>query len=320
MERNMEHEMNFFDLCVAFGRAIGRGCKALGHLFSHMLRLTCRYWWVVITIVVLALAAALYYTRKDNLTYKVNAVALLNGPSIQQFEQAYAPLCSGQMLPPEAPITKLWKERKVKNFRTFRVVDCMHDGVADFIDYRRKSSPTDTLKVQMDDRLCLQFRIKQRDIALLPEIEREIMLFLNLNGPMQQSFIGYRHNLEAEVAFNHSQAHKLDSLTSQYYFHMPSMEQPNVHVASGVNFYGNREVKLFLKEIYDHQKHMQRADYRLQLATAPVVLENHFAVDSKPVNGRLKCVVLFLLLGWIVGCAIAEIVDKRKALSAWLKA
>jgi hypothetical protein len=30
-------------------------------------------------------------------------------------------------------------------------------------------------------------------------------------------------------------------------------------------------------------------------------------------------VVIFFLLGWIGGCALAEIVDKRKAIAEWLK-
>ena len=97
--------MTFIDLCVAIGRAIGRGCKAFGCLLAHMVRLTYLYWWVVITLVVLSVAAALYYTRCENLTYKLNAVALLNGPSIQQFEQVYAPLRSGRLLPADATVT-----------------------------------------------------------------------------------------------------------------------------------------------------------------------------------------------------------------------
>ena len=64
---------------------------------------------------------------------------------------------------------------------------------------------------------------------------------------------------------------------------------------------------------------MQRVDQRLQLATAPVTLENHFAVHPKPVNGRAKCVALFFLFGWCFACLLAEAIDKRKQISAWLK-
>lgn len=316
----MEKDMTFIDLCVACGRGIANGCKAFGRLLARMVRLTYRYWWVVITCVVLALAAALYFTRCENLTYKMQAVALLNGPSIQQFEQAYSPLRSGRLLPEDAVITPFVKEKTAKAFTTYRVVDCLHDGNADFIDFKHKSKPYDTLNVQMSDRLCLQFRLKARDLDRLPEIEKGVLDYLNSNEPMQQSYDCYLANLREAVRFNHAQAQKLDSLTSAYYFYNASNAQPMNYSGNGVNFYGDRKIRLFLDEIYKQQKHLQQGDYRLQLATAPVVLENHFTAAPKPVNGRLKYGVLFLLLGWALGCLIAEIIDKRKALSEWLKA
>lgn len=314
----MENEMNFFDFCAACGRAIGRGFAAIGRLIVYMTRLTYRYWWLVITVLVLAAGAALYYTRSTNLIYRMNAVALLNGPSVQQFEQAYAPLRANKMLPEDAAIKPFLENHQAKAFDTYRVIDCLHDGNADFIDFKRKITPTDTVQVMMNDRLCLQFRIKARDLDLVPEIEAALLDLLNANEPMQSSYATYLANLREEVAFNHSQALKLDSLTSSYYFN-PTNAQPMSNSGSGVNFYGERRIRLFLDEIYEQREYLQKCDYRLQLATAPVVLENHFAMNPKQVNGRLKVLVVFLLLGWCFGCAVAEIIDKRKAISAWLK-
>lgn len=312
-------EMNFFDLCVACARAIGRGITALGRLLGRMLRLTYRYWWLVITLVVLAVAAAFYYTRPENTIYRVNAIALLNGPSVQQFEQAYAPLRSGQMLPDELVVKELLKNHKVKRFETFRVVDCLDDSIADYIDFKRSSSATDTVKVQMQDRLCLQFRIKARDLHLLPGIEQEVLGWLNANPAMLRSYGTYMHNLRAEVAFNHSQAQKLDSLTNEYYFHNHLGEQPLTGISNGFMWVGDWRVHLFLGEIYSQHARTERMDQRMQMATAPITLENHFAVDPEPVNGRLKVLVLFFLFSWAFGCGIAEIIDKRKAIISWLK-
>ena len=316
----MEHEMNFFDLCAACARAIGRGCMALGRLLERMARLTWRYWWIVLTMVVLFIAAAIYYTRQDNLTFKVNATAMLNGPTIQQFEQAFSPLRSGQLLDKDASIAPFLNKGEVKAFETYRVVDCKNDGIADYVDFKHKSSPTDTLRVQMQDRLCLQFRIKLRHMTLVPEIETAVLNWLNGNGAMQQSYEAYIKNLKEEVAFNHSQALKLDSLTSCYYFNNPAIGMPEGYTGNnGVSFFGDRRIRLFLDDIYKQHDHMQQEDYRLQLATAPVSLENHFCVDPNPLNSRRKMLPLFLLLGWCVGCGIAEITDKRKVILAWLK-
>ena len=316
----MERELNFFDLCVLTGRAIGRGCAALGRLLGHMIRLTYRYWWIVITLVILAVAAALYYTREENTIYKANAVAFLNGVSIQQFEQAYAPFRSAKLLPEDSQLLQLMKEYKVSNFNTYRVIDCLGDDVADKIDFSGSSSSTDTVNVQMQDRICLQFRIKSRHLELLPEVEQEVLSILNANEALQRAYKVYLQGMEDQVKFNHSQFVKLDSLTTHYYFHGHPGSEPLGTVRDGMVFMGDWRVHLFLDEIYDHQTHTDKMDQRMQFVTAPVVLENHFTLDPNPVNGRRKILFLFVLMGWIGGCVLAELLDKRKAINAWLKA
>ena len=311
--------MNFWDLCVACGRAIGRGCVALWNILSRMIRLTYRYWYIVVTLVVLAIALAIYHTRPKNIKYRVNAIAMVNGASMQQFEKAFAPLQTGQLLPPDAKIAPYMRWKQAGRFDVFRVVDVHHDGVADYIDFKRKSSPKDTTEVQMQDRVCIQFQTPAIFVPMIPEIEEAILELLNGNEALQQAHVLYLENLREEVAFNHRQAVKLDSLTSVYYYNAGSPAAMMNKDGNGVNFYGDRRIRLFLGEIYKQQLHTRNGDLRLQLASAPVVLENHFAVDPAPVMTRTKCVILFFLLSWIVGCLIAELIDRRKAIAEWLK-
>ena len=311
--------MNFWDLCVACGRAIGRGCVALWNILSRMIRLTYRYWYIVVTLVVLAIALAIYHTRPKNIKYRVNAIAMVNGASMQQFEKAFAPLQSGQLLPPDAKIAPYMRWKQAGCFDVFRVVDVHHDGVADYIDFKRKSSPKDTTEVQMQDRVCIQFQTSAVFVPMIPEIEEAILELLNGNEALQQAHLLYLENLREEVAFNHRQAVKLDSLTSAYYYNAGSPAAMMNKDGNGVNFYGDRRIRLFLGEIYKQQLHTRNGDLRLQLASAPVVLENHFVVDPAPVMTRTKCVFLFFLLSWIVGCLIAELIDRRKAIAEWLK-
>lgn len=311
--------MNFWDLCVAIARAIGRACVAAWEVVARMIRLTWRYWWTVVPVVALAIAAAVYHTRPDNICFRVNAIAFLNGPSIQQFEQKYAALQTGSLIDGNERIAQLLNNRKVEAFTSYRVVDCLHDGTADMIDFKRKSSPTDTLRLQMDDRLCLQFRLRGYCLGTVAEVENALLNWLNADEAMQQSYAVYLENLKEQVAFDHKQAVKLDSLTSAYYYNAGTTSLTSDVNGSGVNFYGDRKIRLFLNEIYRQHKHMQLSDYRLQLATAPVTLENHFTVDPKPVHSRSQIVLIFCLLGWIAGCVLAQIIDKRKAIYAWLK-
>lgn len=316
MNKLMDREMNFWDLCVALSRALCRGCQWFWQVLLHMVRLTLRYWWLVITLVVLALGAAFYIARFENLTYKVNAVVMLNGATIPQFEQAFAPLRSGILLPDDAEIAQYVHKRIAGGFSTYRVIDCKNDGTADMIDFKGSISPTDTLRVPMQDRLCLQFRVKVRDMRFVPHIEQALMDYLNSNIALQQAYPSYVKDLREEVAFHHRQTVKLDSLTSSYYF---AAGQPAVSMQNGLNVTGERRIRLFLNEIYKQQEHTRQADYRIQLATAPVVLENHFAVDPKPSYSRRQCMMVFGLFAWVIGCAIAQLIEKRKAICAWLK-
>lgn len=315
----MDKEMNFFDLCVVCGRAIGRAFNWCMRLLTRMCRLTYRYWWAVGVVVIMALAAAWYYTRPDNLSYRFNAVALLNGPTIQQFDQAFTTLTASHTLPANTLAAQLVKENKMTHLKTYRVIDCLHDGTADYIDFKSKSSPTDTVKVQMQDRICIQFRVKKRNLDSIPEMESAILEYLNANSALQAAYAKYLPNLQCEADFNHRQALKLDSLTSNYYFYNPTNAQPMNYNGNGVNFYGDRRIRLFLEEIYDQQKHMEMVDQRLQLATAPVTLENHFAMNPNPVNGRLKYLLLFLVLSWIAGCVLAALIDNRLTIKEWFK-
>ena len=310
--------MNFWDLCVACARAIGRGCAALGRLLARMIRLTYRYWYVVVPIVILAVAVAVYHTRPANIEYRVNAIAYLNGASMQQFEKAFEPLQSGHVQPQDAAVKHYLMKANMTGLTLYRVIDVHHDEFADFIDFKRKSSPKDTTEVQMHDRVCIQFRTRAHSLHLIPEMEEAILEYLNANEALQQAYAVYLENLKEEVAFNHRQAVKLDSLTSVYYYNAGAPMVNNE--GNGVNFYGDRKIRLFLNDIYKQQLHTQLGDLRLQLASQPVVLENHFAVDPNPVTTRMKSVVKFFLLSWIVGCLIAEIIDRRKKIAEWLKA
>ena len=59
-----QREMNLFDLCHAIARGIGKGIKWLVWRLGDMLRLSFRQWWIVLIVVALCLAAALYYSRE----------------------------------------------------------------------------------------------------------------------------------------------------------------------------------------------------------------------------------------------------------------
>lgn len=318
----MDKELNLFEFISLSFRAIGRALKSCWIAFSHVLLMMIRYWWVFVVMISLGFAGGWYFSRFENRIYKANAIAMINGASLQQFQQAFTPLRTEQLVPDEAAVKPYLQNKTITRLETFFVIDAMNDGISDYTDFERESSSTDTVRVRMKDRLALRFRIKGRNLGQLGDIENALLAYLNSNEALSQSFEGYVANLREEGAFNHAQAQKLDSLTSYYYFNektvVPTIGKQDTK-GGNVNLYVDSSVKLFLDDIYKQQQHLQQTDYRIQLATAPVVLENHFYLDPVPVNSRLKVMIWSLLLAWLISYICAELLNNRKAVSAWLK-
>lgn len=318
----MEKDRNLIDLIVDCWNGLMRLFGMLGALVASMLRLSTRCWWVVLPVILLSLGAALYYSRPANKTYKVNAIVRLNGPSIELVRQVYKPL--EQIPNTNAPIATetllgLNSEiaRRVHTFKTFEVIDCLNDSTADYVDYKQKRKQQDTVNVVMPDRLALQFRVRG-NIECIPEVEQQLLQYFNNDPQLQHAYTSYLKTLDREVQFCHDQIEKLDSLTSSFYFLNQDMALSITRWSTGLVI-GDRRIRLFLDDIYRHIAYTRFIDERKAIATAPVVLENHFVMNARPINGRFKCLVIGLFVGWIIGCILAALVDKRKVIAAWLK-
>lgn len=319
-----EREMNFFDLCRVCFNGIGRGITACIQFAGTLIRLTYRQWWVVLIVLVLVLTCVNIYTRKDNRIYKIDAVAILNGPTTELTQEKIKRLSFPvhPKINAQQNLVELlglpWEDvEHISHLQTFRVIDCLHDSVADYIDYDRKSSPLDTVCVQMPNRLCIQYRTTTPQNAAL--IEKALLNYLNSDEAMQAAFQTKKLILGREVEFAKNQVEKLDSLTSAFYFEQGTgMQAQGARSKEGIVL-GRREIKLFPGAIHGEFRHYQKLAYLQAFCTAPVVLEDHFTVHPAPVNGRIKWNVIGLVIGWLLGCLIAALVENRKAILSWLK-
>ena len=319
-----EREMNFYDLCKLCAQAIGRGIKACWNGFAAFLRLSYRLWWVVLTVVVLALVAANYFARQTNRIYKVEAIAWLNGPTIEQAEQVYrqlsfalSPTVSKQQNLPALLGLSSEELYGVRRLESFHVIDCLHDSIADFVDYSRKASRTDTINVHMPDRLCLSFRTNRPENAEL--VGNAIVAFMNKDVAMQAAFESRKKVLTRQVQFAQSHIEKLDSLTSAFYFEQGTGAQVQGNIWSSGFIVGRREIELFSEDIYAEFDRYNHFSHELAFCTAPVVLESPFTINPAAVNSRIKMNILGLILGWLLGALIAAIIEQRKALISWLQ-
>lgn len=277
--------------CVRMFSKLLQLCK---QLVVRMIRLTFQRWWLVGGITMLCIIGGIYYSRPSNKMYKVRAIATLNGPSVNEVKQYY--------------------ESLHKTFDAFNVIDCLNDGTADYVDYKRKNPLTDTLQVVMKDQIALQFLTTNR--KQIPLMEEKIMHLLNSNPQFLNEYHIYKEHAERQYRFDRDQVEKLDSMTAAFY---ADATVPQIHSNAWELAMGRKEIVLPLEDIEEFMDNKAQRDNRYALVTAPVVLQGHFVPTKKAKNGRLKCTFLGCIIGWLLGCLIAVLFDDRQHILRWLK-
>ena len=317
-----QREMNLFDLCHAIARGIGKGIKWLVWRLGDMLRLSFRQWWIVLIVVALCLAAALYYSREGNRSYKVDVVANLNGITNNMVRAEFERLNKAFYLTEQQNLaTMLNIDGELANgtcrFETFDVIDLLADTTIDMVDYDRSAPMMDTLYVHVPNMVAMRFCTKHPN--RVPELENAILNYLNTRPYFQSLYATYYQGLEREARFHRDQVEKLDSLTSVFYFSQNNREQVQMKVWESGMVLGRREMALFLEDVYVEMRESEYVNARLAVATAPVVLQSHFVINPHAVNGPLRMSAIAIVVGWLLGLVVAALIENRKRILAWLQ-
>ena len=317
-----QREMNFFDLCKVLAHWLVKCVKWLVNSIGAIIRLTFRKWWIVLIIMALSIAAALYYSRHDNRIYKVNAIATLNGVTADvvrgEFENLShaTPWLEQQNLATMLHIDPALAAN-TSAFRTFDVIDCLGDSIVDYVDYKGNVTRTDTMYMHMSHTIALQFRTRRPNDV--PQLEEAILNYLNSRPYFQQKYTSFRNDLERTARFHRDQVDKLDSLTTRFYFDAVPTQQVQLNSWESGVILGNRQISLFLEDVYPEIRAMENTNDRLATCTAPVVLQSHFSVDPRAVNRLSVSLLWALVIGWMIGLLLAALVENWKALLHWLR-
>ena len=321
----MEHkETSLFDLIYAACKACGRGINRIICLLSQMIRLSWRKAYIVLPLLILGLAAGIYWTRPENRKYKVEAVLILNGPTEFDVAQALMPIEFAvdanmsetqnlqnllQLDPGIARVTTL--------FEHFPVIDFRHDSVPDMIDYKRSHKRSDTLDIVMDNRIAVRFRTK--NINSVPTVQQNLLQYLNSQPQIQAAFEAKKADIERFAEFCRVQTEVLDSFIVEFYFNQGTGCQNKVRPWSPGLVVGSREVQAMHNDMFELLERRKQVTHELSLMTAPVVLDSNFALNPEPVRNPHIWRILFMLAGWIAVAVLAWLIEDRKNILAWLR-
>lgn len=322
MEEKKNNDMNLFDLIVLCCKAIGRLFRYCGHFLKEMLRLSYRRWYIVLPVVLLGIAVALYWARPTNRMYKVGTMVHLNGVQANDVKQQWAALykATPANISQQQSVAQLLQiddsiALGLSRFQCFNVIDCKCDTLPDFVDFKKKHSLSDTVDVVMDDYLYLQFRTKNPQNFV--EIGKATIAYLNSNPLMQQAFSNYQKTLQQKVLFCQQQIEMMDSITRNFYFHQTPDKQYVYQGGSSI-LIGRREIRMLHQQILPLMDNAIKAEYLYSIAQAPVVPVADFTITPVAVNGPIRCSILGIIIGYLLGCLLALLVERRKAIHAWL--
>jgi hypothetical protein len=318
-----EREMNLFDVCKACINGMVRFFKWIAYYIGYGIKISIRKWWIVLPSIALFLSLALYYARPANWIYEVDGIVVLNGPSTSAVKDRFEALGKG-MLCEKMPTQTLMQMLditgeeaiKLREFKTYYVIDAKDDKTADFVDYDKAIPAVDTLNVRMPNMLALQFRTK--DPANIPNIEQKIMAYMNASQEFQMAFKATQMNMLRQHQFDCAHVEKMDSLISAFYLGAGTPQIQTDRWGDGI-LMGKREIQLFLDDIEDLFEQKRERDNTFALCTAPVAIQTHFTANPLPVNNRLKWGCIGLLVGWLMGCILGCMIEQRKRIIAWIK-
>ncbi len=321
----MEHkETSLFDLIYAACKACGRGINRIICLLSRMIRLSWRKAYIVLPLLILGLAAGIYWTRPENRKYKVEAVLILNGPTEFDVAQALMPIefaVDANMSETQNLQNLLQLEpeiaRVTTRFEHFPVIDFRHDSVPDMIDYKRSHKRSDTLDIVMDNRIAVRFRTK--NINSVPTVQQNLLQYLNSQPQIQAAFEAKKADIERFAEFCRVQTEVLDSFIVEFYFNQGTGSQNKVRPWSPGLVVGSREVQAMHNDMFELLERRKQVTHELSLMTAPVVLDSNFALNPEPVRNQHIWRILFMLAGWIAGVVLAWLIEDRKNILAWLR-
>jgi hypothetical protein len=317
-------EITLWELCVKFFNWIVGACRWLGNFFLKCLHLCLRKWWISLPLTVLIVGYGLWAARPSNKWYTAETVAILNGPHVDMVKTMLEPYKKTQKNPKYFAVNNQKylgvSEEVAKNvqaFETFYVIDCLGDSTADLIDYQGKFPATDTINCRMFNRMAI--RVLVHDVSVLEQYEKALLNYLNSDVLLNSAYEYYRQDLQRHSDFCHEQIEVLDSLTREFYFNQSPYAQIQAKRQDLNLLLGKREIVTLHNETLELFRYEQKLDYYLSMCTAPVVLQGHFAVSNKAVNGMLRYGIISLIIAFVLSSLIAACIENFGTFVKWAK-
>jgi hypothetical protein len=309
-------EIDLLDLFSRIGRSIRQGFNALGRAFLYTLFFMLRKWlWLGLSVLIgIAGSYGLKYSTErlysSDITLRSNTIP--NSDMIVHINKLHT-------FTQEKNLTELatslsvdpGKVRYIKDIKAYWVIDEGADGIPDYVDFRIKHNPRDTINVRMDDRFVV--RVKTSIPQELSSIRDGILSFVKKNeffqgrNELRQS---QANSLLERIDYDLQQ---LDSLQKVKYFEESRRLLPSD--GGQMVFLQEHKTQLLHEEIYELIRKRQELEVLQTIYPDLITLLSDFTPPAKAENGALFYGRVVIPVIFFLAIVILLLIEFRKKLS-----
>lgn len=302
MDNKENQELDLLDVLRIIGNAIASFFVNLLHVIGWLVRLLFQYKYVCVVCVILSVLLGAYLNRakiyRAETDLKVTSYPsyyvkdILDPLHLQSISNSWLTLSKELNIPLE-------DAKSITDVKCFYYVDLYNDGTPDFIDYEGKFDVNDTTMSILSWRL--RVRVEGKDTSLFSKMTDALLYMLTNNEQVKRENELRATQMDERISFVNREIQLLDSLRRREYFQKQRELSVSMDKAVLLN---EREMKLFHSDLLDLDKLKSDLIWERTFYAQGLLFENEFSYDSRPVNGKLKTLPKFALLGFLLSVVI----------------
>ncbi|HOU02170.1 MAG: hypothetical protein GT600_15375 [Bacteroidales bacterium] len=281
-------EIDLIDLFARIGRSIVKGFKATGngllHAFFFLIRNSV---WLGISLFIgvsisylVKLSAEKFYSSdiilKSNTIPNADMIEYINKLHTFCIEKNYTELASSLSVSPE-------EVKNIKDIHAFWFIDLGSDNIPDFVDFRGKHNPLDTINVRMSDRFLI--RVTTSIPQALSRIKDGIVNYISKNQFFKNQNELRLKQADALLARIDYEVEQLDSLQKVKYFEESRRLMPKE--GGQMIFLQDYKTQLLHDDINQLITRRQDIERSRTIFSDLITLLSDFTPPIKPKNGTL---------------------------------
>lgn len=306
-----KQEMNLFSFLILIWQKLKKTAKKCLIYFIKTIRLSYQYKWVMFIFIILGIGFGYYNVKKANKLYKAETIITFpEGLRLPVTKNIF-----NFFIADKGSIKKILNENNatfptVKKIEIYNVIDSKNDFIPDYIDYKNKTSFSDTTNVIMQDRICLMIKVKGKyDYDTL---QKQMGQYLNNLPQLKKLDEIYRTVSQQKMQLLNKEVARIDSLSTYDYFIKPS--QLNLQ-SDKTLLITEREQKIFTDDLLNIENKRDMLQKQIASTNGIISFETPFIVMSTPPYIKL---LLGLFTGLILGLIISLLIKYWKQITRFL--